>query len=415
MILTFQKIMLATLLLFSVSIANAQTDSLDHYIKRLRLSQAAGGSETAYLSIGSDFLYAQDYFDEGNYSGAMYQFQSIIRKEKDHPYANYQLAISLLRQNDAEKATLAQNYLTNAFRVLPALRERYQKDMPQLAAIPKESTSNVPKAPPGNAPKTPSPNAPKDPTANAPKDFKSKETPSKKSVDEKKGLDAYIDQLKYSRSTGGAATAMLSPGLDAFYGIEFFEKGEFGIAESNFSLSLAKDAANPYVNYLKAVSLAAQGKTNESKPFLAKAIAGDPSLTNRFSNDAGTAVKTWEKQRVANTVKPASSKPVKYGGNLVFGNYTCHVSVWNGPNATPAFRNDYKGYFALKKDGSYRWLDNGATGKFTYDKITGELKWLSGYFKGNKPKITQYQSGNKMAQITITFSDNNRWECGCDK
>ena len=45
----FQKIIIATLLLFSVFLANAQTDSLDNYIKRLRLSQASGGSETAFL------------------------------------------------------------------------------------------------------------------------------------------------------------------------------------------------------------------------------------------------------------------------------------------------------------------------------------------------------------------------------
>jgi hypothetical protein len=100
---------------------------------------------------------------------------------------------------------------------------------------------------------------------------------------------------------------------------------------------------------------------------------------------------------------------------LLYGNYTCHVSVWNGPNVSPAYRFDYKGYFALKKEGSYRWLDDGATGKFTYNATTGELKWLSGYFKGFKPQITRYQTGDKTAQITITFSDTYRWECGCDK
>ncbi|HJY23641.1 MAG TPA: hypothetical protein VJ279_12185, partial [Hanamia sp.] len=145
------------------------------------------------------------------------------------------------------------------------------------------------------------------------------------------------------------------------------------------------------------------------------ATAGDASLSDRFAKDATTATKKWEKQQAANTIKSSPSKPVKYGGNLLYGNYTCHVSVWNGPNVSPAYRYDYKGYFALKKDGSYRWLDDGATGKYTYDAATGELKWLSGHFKGYKPKITQYQPGNKTAQITITFSDNNRWECGCDR
>jgi hypothetical protein len=169
------------------------------------------------------------------------------------------------------------------------------------------------------------------------------------------------------------------------------------------------------VNYLKAVSLAAQGKTDEAGTFLAKAVAGDASLTNRFKEDAATAAKKWDQQKEEKTVKSSPSKPVKYGGKLFFGNYTCHVSVWNGPNVSPAYRYDYKGYFALKRDGSYRWLDDGATGKFSYNESTGELRWLSGYFKGFQPEITQYQTGEKTAQITISFSDSYRWECGCDK
>ncbi|HEV2832377.1 MAG TPA: hypothetical protein VGW31_10400 [Hanamia sp.] len=382
--------MIAILLSFSVFFANAQTDSLDNYIKRLRLSQASGGSETAFMSTGSDFLYGQDYFDAGNYSSATWYFQGIIRKDKDHPYANYQLAVSLLKQNDAEKAKLAQIHLASAFKALPALKERYQKDMPEAAT----AVNTIP---------------------DAPEEPKQNEAPRQKPAVEKKGLDSYIEQIKYSRSTGGAETVMFAPGLDAFYGIEYFEKGEFRSAETSFGLSLANDATNPYVNYLQAVSLAAQGKTNEAKPFLAKATAGDASLSDRFAKDATTATKKWEKQQAANTIKSSPSKPVKYGGNLLYGNYTCHVSVWNGPNVSPAYRYDYKGYFALKKDGSYRWLDDGATGKFTYNAATGELKWLSGYFKGYKPKITQYQPGNKTAQITITFSDNYRWECGCDR
>ncbi len=237
----------------------------------------------------------------------------------------------------------------------------------------------------------------------------------KPAAGEKTGLDTYIEQIKYSHNTSGAATGMFTPGLDAFYGIEYFENGEFSSAETSFSLSLSKDQDNPYVNYLKAVSMAAQGKANEAKTFLVKAAAADASLNNRFIEDAASAAEKWKKQQEVKTIKPAPSQPAKYGGKLVFGNYTCHVSVWNGPNVSPAYRFDYKGYFALKKDGSYRWLDDGATGKFSYNAVTGQLNWLSGYFKGLKPIITRYQSGDKTAQITISFSDNYRWECGCNK
>jgi tetratricopeptide (TPR) repeat protein len=382
--LLYQKLPLILLLAGSALFVNAQSDSLDNYIKRLRLSQASGGSETAFMSTGSDFLYGQDYFDAGNYSSAAYYFQAIVRKEKDHPYANYQLAIALWKQNDPEKAKLAQIALANSFKAMPALKERYEKDMPGKTAAAEEPKPDVPPA-------------------------------QKPAISGNKGLDAYIGSIKYSRSTGGAATVMLSAGLDAFYGIEYFEKAGYRSAETHFTLSLSKDPANPYVNYLKAVSMAAQGKTNEAKPFLAKAIAGDASLENRFTAEAAVATEKWNLQKEANQITTTPSHPVKYGGPLVYGNYTCHVSVWNGPNVSPAYRFDYKGYFALKKDGSYRWLDDGATGKFTYNATTGEVDWLSGYFKGFKPKITQYQPGDKTAQITIIFSDSYRWECGCDK
>jgi hypothetical protein len=374
---------------FTISV-NAQTDSLENYVNRLKHSSATGGKETAFLSIGSDFMYAQEYFESGNFSSAEYSFMTIVRKEKDHPYANYQLAISLLKQNDPNKTKLAQDYLAKAFSKVPALKDRYKKDFPAAnddiagSAGSDSPINNNVEATPVEATKA-------------------------------DGLDAYIERIKFSRSNSGAATSMLSAGLDAFYGIEYFENGEFGSAETSFSLSLAKDGANPYVNYLKAVSLAAQGKIAESKAFLAKAVAADATLNDRFKNDTARATEKWNKKQEAKTVKSSPSKPVKYGGSLLFGNYTCHVSVWNGPNVSPAYRYDYKGYFALKKDGSYRWLDDGATGKFSYNSATGELTWLSGYFKGFQPKITQYQTGTKTAQITISFSDSYRWECGCNK
>ncbi len=118
----YQKLTLALLLICGTNFVHAQIDSLDNYIKRLRLSQASGGSETAFLSTGSEFLYGQDYFDAGNYSSAASYFQSIIRKEKDHPYANYQLAIALLKQNDPEKAKLGAKSFSQFFSGVTCLK-----------------------------------------------------------------------------------------------------------------------------------------------------------------------------------------------------------------------------------------------------------------------------------------------------
>jgi Tfp pilus assembly protein PilF len=369
----------------------AQTDSLADYINRLKQSKATSGSETAFLSIGSDFLYAQEYFESGNFSSAEYSFMAIVRKDKDHPYANYQLAVSLLKQNDPYKSRQAQEYLEKAFSKMPSLRDRYKKDIPPV---------------PDNKPDS-------NTRPNIPVNNNNETTPA--ATPGAAGLDVYIDKIKYSRSTSGKETEMLSAGLEAFYGIEYFEAGDFRNAETGFSLSLAKDPGNPYVNYLKAVSLSAQGKNNEAKSFLDKAVSGDKTLEERFKKDAATAAGVWKKSQQAKEVKTPPAANIKYGGKLVYGNYTCHQSVWNGPNVSPAYSYKYHGYFQLRKDGTYRWLDDGATGRYNYDEKTGNITWLSGYFKSAPPKKSQYQADTKVPQVTVTFSDTYKWECGCKK
>ncbi len=369
----------------------AQTDSLTDYVNRLKQSKATGGNETAFLSTGSDFLYAQEYFEAGNFSAAEYSFMAIVRKDKDHPYANYQLAVSLLKQNDPHKARQAQEYLEKAFSKMPSLKDRYKQDIP---AAPNNKTNS-------------------DTPANTPVTNNNATTPAV--APGATGLDAYIDRIKYSRATGGKETEMLSAGLEAFYGIEYFEAGDFRNAETGFSLSLAKEPGNPYVNYLKAVSLAAQGKNNEARPFLDKAVAGDKSLEERFKKDAAAAAGAWKKSQQAKEVKTSPAATIKYGGKLVYGNYTCHQSVWNGPNASPAYSYKYHGYFQLRKDGTYRWLDDGATGRYSYDEKTGKITWLSGYFKSAPPKSSLYRTDPKVPQVTVTFSDSYKWECGCKK
>lgn len=381
----FMKVVFGLVILFSTLQLQAQNDSLDNYVQRLKLSKAAGGSETAFMSIGSDFLYAQEYFEAGNFSSAAYSFEAILRKEKDHPYATYQLAVALLKQKDPYKTQYANTLLANAFKLQPNLRQRYDKEFSQ------EKNGQGKITPVANQPTNQQTQAPADAT----------------------GLDEFIQQIKYARSTGGVLTAMLSAGLDAFYGIEYYEVGDYRSAETNFGLSLAKDPANPFVNYLQAVSLAAQGKSNEAKPFFEKAVAAVPALQQRFNQDVSTANKIWKEKEDAKVIKTSPAAPVKYGGKLVYGNYTCHVSVWNGPNISPAYRQDYKGYFALKKDGTYRWLDDGVTGRFSYDAKTGTVTWLSGEFKTSLKKIGKFKTDGKYATITIEMAENYKWNCGC--
>jgi tetratricopeptide (TPR) repeat protein len=359
------------LLLLVITQKSFAQDDLDNYINRLKKSEAAGGSETAFLSAGSYFLYGQGYFENKNYSSAVSSFGDAVKKDPDNAYANYQLAISLIRQNDQYKTQLAQEYLQKAFSVNPSLKDRYAKDVPTTKATIKK-----------NAP----------------------------------GLEGFIEKLKYSRSTGGKETEMNSAGLDAMYGIEYYEANKYDNAEIRFRQSLAKDADNPYVNYLMAVSLAAQNKQTEAKAYLNKAVSGNASLGSRFQKEAAKAKTSWDKQVKSKQIKTTPSTKIKPGGQLVFGNYTCHQTIWNGPNISPAYRFDYKGYFQLRADGTYRWLDDGEEGRYSYDPATGVFKWLSGYFAASKPKLTTYvvqPSGN--GQATVNFTDSYRWECGCKK
>ncbi|WP_210489214.1 hypothetical protein [Rufibacter aurantiacus] len=384
-------LLLGFLLLFAPLLyAQSSQDDLDAYVKRLKDSYATGGSETAFMSVGSDFLYAQGYFEAKNYSSAADGFMRIVGANKDHVFANYQLAIALIRQNDPYKTRQAEQYLDHAFKLNPSLKERYAKDVPvQQTSSAGQTEKTEPKS---------TENSKFEPTKAAPI-----------------GLEAYIDKLKYSFATGGKETQMLSAGQEAMAGIQYYEKGEYGSAETRFNLSLTVDAENPYVNYLKAVSMAAQGKEGAAKPFLQKAVAGDASLQQRYAGDLTSAKAAWSKFNAFKEVKTTPTAKITYGGPLQYGNYTCHQSVWNGPNASPAYRFDYKGYFALKKDGTYRWLDNGGTGKYRYNPKTGAITWLSGPMKNNAPTSSRYQPGTKVAQVTVEFSKDYRWECGCNK
>ena len=357
--------------------ANAQ-DLLDQYVKRLRQSEASGGSETAFLSVGSTFFYGQGYFEKKEYWLAAMYFKQAFEKDSTNAFVNYQLAASLLRQNNEYNSEDAKQYMQRALRLNPALSNRFAADFPNPAQTKAAKTEGVKN------------------TAAA-------------------GLASYIKDLKQSQATGGSKTAMNSAGLDVLYGYEYYQKGEHEFAAMRFEQAAAKDPQDIYAHYLLGVSLTAQGKSAEAKPYLNKAFAGDAALSKQFSADAATATAQFQKLKSNKTMKPVPATTPVYGGKLVWGNYVCTETVWNGPNASPAYSHLQKGYFELKSNGTYRWLDNGTTGKYKYNEKTGEIQWLSGHFANMKAKVAQFQPGVNVAQITVNFSDSYRWECGCNK
>ncbi len=256
------------LLVMSPSIVFAQgADELDRYVERLKMDKKGPLKETGFLTAGSDFLYGQEYFEAKNYFSAVGYFRDAVRKQEDNAFANYQLAISLIKQKDADKAKEAQEYLNTAFRLNADLKERYTRDV-----LPTDHIVITPTT-------------------------KKTDIPSNKTKNE----EAII------------------------------------------------------------------------------------TINTNFDNA------------------------------LVYGEYKCSQSIWNGPNKSPAYSFKDKGYFTLRANGTYKWLDNGETGKYKYDAKKGTIEWLSGYLASAAPKSTQYKINKETTQMTINFTDSYRWECSCKK
>lgn len=360
------KILFYTLLLLLASCTSLfAQDDLDKYIARLRQSAKEGGKETAFMSPGAEFIYGQDYFEAKDYFFAASSFKRVVDAQKDNAFANYQLAVSLLRQKDKYKEQEAQQYLEAAFRLNPSLQERYAKDVP------------VAKAGAANS-----------------------------GAKKLEGLDVYIEKLKYSRAIGGKETAMSTAGNSAIYGIDYFERGEYESAATNFRMSLGLDADNPYVKYLLAVCLHAL-QNKDSEIYLAQAFEKDETLKERSKSDLATAAKKQAAYEASRKYKYQPAEKEVFGGKLITGTYTCYQVVFNGSR----YDRIQKGYFVLSANKTYRWLDNGGTGKYRYDPATGSITWLSGSLKDKRPVKTQFQP---RGQITIEFSADYRWECGCN-
>lgn len=373
-----------------ITIGAAAQDDLDNYINRLKRSAATGGSETSFMSAGSEFMYGQGYFEKGTYDMAEMYFARARQMDSANPYFNYQLAIALLKQNDKYKAQQAQPYLQRAFALNSNLKQRYSVDLPQAAV-----QNNKP-AQTGAANNTP---------AGVPAHKNATITPQ--------GLKAYLEELKYSRATSGPKTAMFTAGQEVMYGYDYYEQQEYASAETRFWFAVRTDPNDIYANYLLGVSLEAQGK--DGKAYLEKAFAGDVELKMHFEKEIAGAKAAYKKKEDAKKPVIKKTEPRKVGGPLTFGAYVCKQTIWNGPNANPQFGYQTHGTIHLAANGTYRWLDNGKTGRYSYDAKTGKIKWLSGHMAGFDVQSSIFQPNEKVAQITVTFTDTYRWECGCNK
>ena len=245
-------------------------------------------------------------------------------------------------------------------------------------------------------------------------------------------ISEYYERLKLSKKNFGPETAFMSVGSEMLYGLEYFEAGQFDYASWRFRDILKKEPENPYANFLYGSSVGKLGQAEEAKTYLQKAAQLMPALNDLAQSQISKLVVKEKKSLFDDspkTVQAATEKapevkrttaPVNKasGGKLVYGSYACDYMQYQGNNIgsfTPAYKAVYKGYFVLKPDGTYRWLDNGGTGKYSYNPTTGVITWLSGHLKTLKPVKTTFTNGEKVASISIEMSDSYRWGCGCNK
>jgi hypothetical protein len=237
-------------------------------------------------------------------------------------------------------------------------------------------------------------------------------------------LSRYMTHIKAAYNKGSAETGMGTIGYEMVYGIDHFNAKGYDYASWRFETVLQKDPAHPYANYLLGLCQLSMGKEALGKASLNKAVELLPALKDRLDSDIATYSKKPATKATVKTANNKDTQPVKkvgkpaaekLGGSLVYGNYACHYMQYQGAGALVAYKAVYKGYFKLNADGTYRWLDNGETGKYRYDAATGKITWLSGYFTKSKPLSSVYKPGEKVASIDLQMEKNYFWGCGCNK
>jgi hypothetical protein len=66
----------------------------------------------------------------------------------------------------------------------------------------------------------------------------------------------------------------------------------------------------------------------------------------------------------------------------------------------------------LVDDDTYRFLDNGGSGRYQFDASAGTITWLDGPMVDKKPRRTTYRRNVHTTQVDIVFSDGFDWSCG---
>ena len=97
-----------------------------------------------------------------------------------------------------------------------------------------------------------------------------------------------------------------------------------------------------------------------------------------------------------------------------FGSYACTYDYWVGPPAARQRASEKKGSLLLRRDGSYRYQDNGEDGRYRYDQATRAITWLTGPLAAMRPERTTFRRNVKTAQVDIRQRGDYAWSCGID-
>ncbi len=243
------------------------------------------------------------------------------------------------------------------------------------------------------------------------------------SVTEAPSAQAAISALKQAGAARTGETAMFTPGNHTLYGLEYLENKQYVESTWRFRDALGVDPDYALAHYLLGQAYINLKQFDEARKSLEKAAQLSPQYQAEVNtqltklNEAKQAAakpKPTQKSSAKAPAKPASANPKKAGPAKAppkapryfksppMGKYLCDHIRWDVGERRIKF--DYKGYFLLKSNGTYRWIDDGPIGRYQFNAKTREVKFLSGHLAqpGLVAKFGTDADG-QTPEIIITF------------
>ncbi|WP_133256867.1 hypothetical protein [Hymenobacter edaphi] len=122
-----------------------------------------------------------------------------------------------------------------------------------------------------------------------------------------------------------------------------------------------------------------------------------------------------EAEAAAKAGGPRMTAPMA-SAQLIYGDYSCTQNAWDAAGKRMNFIA--KGVIQLNANGTYRYLDGNTTGRYTYDAVTRQLTWLTGYFAERGAAKTTFSVVEKAGQLDLelnTGTGTQNWSCGCGR